>query len=59
MLVGHEPTWSYLVSMLSGEHVDMKTATVALIDFEIDDWSQIGSTPGRVVGVYQARDYAD
>lgn len=57
MLVGHEPTWSYLVSLLSGEHVEMKTATVALIDFEIDDWSQIRSAGGRVARVYQARDH--
>ena len=59
MLVGHEPTWSFLVSRLTGTHVDMKTATVALIDFEVDGWSQIPATKGKVRHVYQARDHTD
>lgn len=59
MLVGHEPTWSSLVSMLTGERVDMRTATVTVVDFEIDGWPQITSADGRVRHVYQARDYTD
>ena len=59
MLVGHQPTWSILVSVLTGERVEVRTATVALIDFPIDDWSQITSVEGRVRRVYQARDYTD
>ena len=57
MLVGHQPTWSTLVSMLTGERVDMKTATVAVIDFEFDDWSAVPSVRGALAAVYQPRDH--
>jgi phosphohistidine phosphatase len=59
MLVGHQPTWSILVSVLTGERVEVRTATVAVIDFEVGDWSQITAGAGRVRRVYQARDYTD
>jgi phosphohistidine phosphatase len=39
MMVGHQPTWSMLVAELTGERVEMKTATVAVIDFEMDSWA--------------------
>jgi phosphohistidine phosphatase len=32
MLVGHEPTWSILVRVLTGERVEMKTSSVAVVD---------------------------
>ncbi len=57
MLVGHQPTWSYLVSTLSGEHVDIKTATVAVIGFDITEWSELAPGGGDLVVVYQPRDY--
>lgn len=59
MLVGHQPTWSILVGVLTGDQVDMKTATVASIGFDIDDWSQLASARGTVDAVYQPRDYLD
>lgn len=57
MLVGHQPTWSYLVSTLSGEHVDVKTATVVVISFDIAEWSELTPGGGDLVAVYQPRDY--
>lgn len=57
MLVGHQPTWSILVSVLSGSSVEMRTATAAVIEFDIPEWSQVGKTRGRVVAEYQPRDY--
>lgn len=59
MLVGHQPTWSILVSVLTGARVEMKTATVASIGFDIDDWSELASVRGMVDAVYQPRDYLD
>jgi phosphohistidine phosphatase len=59
MLVGHQPTWSILVSVLTGERVEMKTATVAAIDFDIDAWADISSVRGDVTAVYQPRDYLE
>jgi len=55
MLVGHQPTWSILVSVLSGQRVDMKTATVAVLEF--DRWPALEAPSGRLVAVYQPRDY--
>ena len=59
MLVGHQPTWSILVSVLTGDRVEMKTATVAVIDFEIDEWSRLPSARGETVASHQPRDYID
>lgn len=59
MLVGHQPTWSILVSVLSGGRVDMKTATVAVIDFEIEAWAELASTQGSLQRVIHARDHLD
>lgn len=57
MLVGHQPTWSVLVSMLSGDRVEMKTATVAVLDFDVADWSELGRAQGVVTRVYHPRDH--
>lgn len=59
MLVGHQPTWAILFSVLTGESVEMKTATVAAIDFGIDHWQDLPSAKGAVAAVYQPRDYFD
>lgn len=59
MLVGHQPTWSILGSVLTGERMEMKTATVAVIDFEIDDWKELPSSRGKIQAIYQPRDYFD
>jgi phosphohistidine phosphatase len=56
MLVGHQPTWSRLVATLTGEQAEMKTATVAIIDFEMTDWADLSSTSGALCAVYQPRD---
>ena len=39
MMVGHQPTWSMLVAELTGEAVEMKTATVAVIELELESWA--------------------
>lgn len=57
MLVGHEPTWSILASVLTGEKVEMKTATVAIIEFDIDAWRDLPSRRGEIAAVHQPRDY--
>lgn len=57
MLVGHQPTWSILVSILTGSSVDMRTATTAVIEFDIPEWSEVVATRGELVAEYQPRDY--
>jgi len=53
MLVGHQPAWSTLVSKLTGQRVDMKTATVAVIELDIDHWSKLADEQGRLAAVLQ------
>lgn len=57
MLVGHQPTWSSVVNYLSGEAVEMKTATIAVIEFDIADWSGVLPGGGQLVDVHVARDH--
>ena len=60
MLVGHQPTWSILAQALTGERVDMRTATVAVIEFDIDDWADLeSSSRGLLTAVYQPRDHME
>ncbi|HJS71801.1 MAG TPA: histidine phosphatase family protein [Acidimicrobiia bacterium] len=57
MLVGHQPTWSMLVLALTGERVDMKTATVAVVDLDIIEWRALPGSRGILDMVYQPRDH--
>lgn len=57
MLVGHQPTWSILVADLTGQDVEMKTATVAVISVEIDAWSELTPGIGLLADVLQPRDF--
>ena len=57
MLVGHQPTWSMTVRHLTGDHVDIRTATVAIIELPIDGWLDIGKTKGTLVDVLEPRDF--
>ncbi|PWB78779.1 MAG: hypothetical protein C3F15_00825 [Holophagae bacterium] len=50
MVVGHEPTWSELVSLLvGGGAVRMATAAVACLELPADDWSAIEPGAGQLV----------
>jgi phosphohistidine phosphatase len=49
MVVGHEPTWSELVSLLiGGGAVRMATAAVACIEIEAGGWSAVEPGSGRL-----------
>ena len=42
LVVGHEPTWSGLVSLLTGGgRVRLPTAAVACIEFPVDEWRDV------------------
>ena len=46
IVVGHEPAWSGLVSLLiGGGRIEMKTAALARVDVEVASWSDVA--PGR------------
>jgi phosphohistidine phosphatase len=50
MLVGHEPTCSASVGLLSGQgNVRFPTAAMARIDFDVDSWERIQAEGGRLI----------
>ena len=54
MLVGHEPKWSTLASMMiGGGDVVFKTATMALIGFYTDSWKNLRLGEGELVWLQQ------
>jgi phosphohistidine phosphatase len=57
MLVGHQPTWSMLVSALTGERADMKTATVAVIELDLDSWAELPGAAGKLTRVLEPRSF--
>lgn len=59
MLVGHQPTWSMTVRHLTGEHVDVRTATVVIMDIPIDLWVGVPTSPATLIDVLQPRDFMD
>ena len=46
VLVGHEPTWSMLVTDLVGARVEMKTASAAGVGLMIDEWDSVADASG-------------
>jgi len=55
MLVGHQPTWGYLVHHVTGGSVSMKTATVAGIDMRCDSWVDAPMVMGSLAYLLQPR----
>ena len=55
LIVGHEPTWSELVHMLTGASVRMATATLVAVDFEFRSWSSIRPNAGQLALVIPPR----
>jgi len=49
MLVGHEPVWSELTSLLiGGGNVRMPTAAIAQINLFVDEWAGVRSSCGEL-----------
>lgn len=57
MLIGHEPVWSELARRLSSRKVEMKTATVAVIETPIRDWADLPRAKGVMVALHHPRAY--
>jgi phosphohistidine phosphatase len=56
LAVGHEPTWSEAVSaFIGGGEVDLPTAAMARIDFDVDGWDEVGSATGVLVWIVVPR----
>ena len=48
LLVGHNPGLEGLIKVLTGEIHAMPTAALAVIDLEINDWSEINPSTGNL-----------
>lgn len=48
MIVGHNPGFESLVRILSGENPRMPTATLAVIELDIENWSEISANCGKL-----------
>ena len=56
LVVGHQPTLSELVGVLSGSAPPgFPSATLARIDFELEAWNQVAPGPGRLMWLIPAR----
>jgi phosphohistidine phosphatase len=56
MLVGHNPGMEGVVRVLTGHAESMPTAAVAVIDLEIEAWSDIASGIGKLRAIFRPRD---
>jgi len=48
MLVGHEPTWSYLAEHLTGGRIAVRTATVLAFDLDASSWADATQSRGTL-----------
>lgn len=48
MFIGHEPTWSELVTKLTGDSVSFKTAGMCCIKFDIESWDSVNEGAGKL-----------
>jgi phosphohistidine phosphatase len=55
MLVGHQPTWGYLVHALTGAAAQIKTATVVAIDLPVARWDDAPQSTGTLAYLLQPR----
>lgn len=56
MVVGHNPGMEGLVRLLTGETAAMPTAGLAVIDLDIENWSEIDHLSGKLVEVLRPKE---
>lgn len=57
MLIGHQPTWSQLVLLVSGSETELKTADVAVIETDIASWADLEAGRGGLGEILRSRDF--
>ena len=57
MLIGHQPTWSIVLGVLTGVRAEMKTASLAVVEVATDVWSQLPYTQGTLASIHHPRTY--
>jgi phosphohistidine phosphatase len=56
MLVGHNPGMEGFIRYLTGEIEAMPTAALAVIELDIDSWSEINADTGKLAEVIRPKD---
>ena len=56
MVVGHNPGMEGLIRFLTGETAAMPTAALAVIDLDIENWSEIDHLSGKLVEVLRPKE---
>ncbi|MCH8983982.1 MAG: histidine phosphatase family protein [Acidobacteria bacterium] len=56
-IIGHQPTWSMTVGEIVGSRVEMKTASVAVVELTIDSWSELPDAGGSLIDLINPRTF--
>lgn len=56
VLAGHNPGMEGIIKLLTGNSAEMPTASVAIIEFDIDSWSKVERGNGRLVEVLRPKE---
>jgi phosphohistidine phosphatase len=56
VLAGHNPGMEGIIRLLTGRTVEMPTASVAVIEFDVDRWSAIEPGSGRLIEVMRPKE---
>lgn len=57
MLVGHNPGFEELASLLAGKPIAMSAGALVEIELPIDEWSQVGENRGRAIRFINPKDW--
>jgi len=58
MMIGHNPGFEGFVSFLTGKQESMPTAALAVIDLDIDNWSDVKNGEGDLIEVIRPKEQA-
>ena len=56
MLIGHNPGWEDLASILSGQSLTMTTCNAALLTSDATDWAAATSAPWELIDLLRPRE---
>ena len=56
LFVGHNPGIEEVVRTLSGEYVEMPTAALVQINFDLKSWVKVGAKLGRFEQIWRPKD---
>ena len=59
LLVGHNPALEDLLQVLTGEDVHLSPGTLAKIDLEVNEWSEVGPGSGVIDKILRPKELED